>query len=134
MSAARIHPRYRSTVRVAFPALHSIRGLADGADIGRAHGHDFTAEFRFETAHLVYPGVVVDDVTRREIEQHVRERLAYRDLDRLLDRPPTCEAIAEHLATWFLRSARLSGDARLVAVAVSTGSGAGAEIALIEET
>jgi 6-pyruvoyltetrahydropterin/6-carboxytetrahydropterin synthase len=133
MSAARINPRYRSTVRVGFPALHSIRGLADGAAVSRAHGHDFTAEFRFETAHLVYPGVVVDNDTRHEIERHVRERLAYRDLDRLLDRPPTCEAIAEHLVTWFLRSARPPGDARLVAVVVSTGSGAQAEIALVEE-
>jgi 6-pyruvoyltetrahydropterin/6-carboxytetrahydropterin synthase len=133
MSAPQIRPWYRSVVRVGFPALHSIRGLENGNAIGRPHGHDFTAEFRFETAHLIYPGVVIDDDTRHEIERHVRDRLAYRDLDRLLGQPSTCEAIAEHLANWFLRSARPPGDARLVSVAVSTGSGAHAEVALAEE-
>ncbi|MGI9004210.1 MAG: 6-carboxytetrahydropterin synthase [Pseudonocardia sp.] len=54
----------------------------------RTHGHDFTARFRFEAATLTYLGVVVDDDVRDEITRHVRDRLAYRDLDRLHDRPP----------------------------------------------
>lgn len=81
------------------PAALSLRRLEPGNPAGRPHGHDFTAELVFETTALVYPGVVVDDEMRTEIHDHVAGRLAYRDLDRLFDRPPTCEAIAEHLAT-----------------------------------
>lgn len=84
----------------------------------------------FESTALVYPGVVVDDDMRAEIHQHVAGRLAYRDLDRLFDRPPTCEAIAEHLATWHRRSARPAGHTWLVAVTVRTGADDHGEIHL----
>ena len=123
-------PRFRGSVRVSFPAALSLRGLEPGNPAGRPHGHDFTAELVFESTTLVYPGVVVDDDMRTEIHDHVAGRLAYRDLDRLFDRPPTCEAIAEHLATWHRRSARPAGHARLVAVTVRTGSGDHGEIHL----
>jgi len=123
-------PRYRGSVRVSFPAAMALRGLEPGNPAGRPHGHDFTAELVFESTTLVFPGVVVDDDMRTEIQDHVAGRLAYRDLDRLFDRPPTCEAIAEHLATWHRRSARPAGHARLVAVTVRTGSGDHGEIHL----
>lgn len=123
-------PRYRSSVTVTFPASHSLPGLEPGVGAGRPHGHDFTAVFVFETATLVYPGVVIGDDMRTEITRHVTDRLAYRDLDRLFDQPPTCEAIAEHLATWHQRSARPPHPARLVSVTVTTSSGAHAEIHL----
>jgi hypothetical protein len=45
-------------------------------------------------------------------------------------RPPTGEAIAEHLARWFLRSARPPGNATLLSVAVTTGTGEHGEIVL----
>lgn len=123
-------PRYRGRVRAAFPAALSLRGVDPGSPAGRPHGHDFTAEFVFESTALVHPGVVVDDDMRAEIQRHVADRLAYRDLDRLFDRPPTCEAIAEHLANWHWCSARPPGHARLVAVIVTTGSGDHGEIHL----
>jgi len=115
---------------VSFPAALSLRGLEPGDPAGRPHGHDFTAELVFESTALVYPGVVVDDDMRAEIHDHVAGRLAYRDLDRLFGRPPTCEAVAEHLADWYRRSARPAGHARLVAVTVRTGSGGHGEIHL----
>ncbi len=129
-SAVGAVPRYRGSVHVSFPAALSLRGLEAGNPAGRPHGHDFTAELVFESTTLVYPGVVVDEDMRTEIHDHVAGRLAYRDLDRLFDRPPTCEAIAEHLATWHRRSARPAGHARLVAVTVRTGSGDHGEIHL----
>lgn len=129
-SAADAAPRFRGSVRVSFPAALSLRGLEPGNPAGRPHGHDFTVELVFESTTLVHPGVVVDDGMRAEIRDHVAGRLAYRDLDRLFDRPPTCEAIAEYLATWYRRSARPAGHARLVAVTVRTGSGDYGEIRL----
>ncbi|MGH3616089.1 MAG: hypothetical protein ACRDRK_26555 [Pseudonocardia sp.] len=69
MTAASGRPRYRGAVRVGFPAMHTIRGLENGEDVGRPHGHDFTVEFLFETLHLVYPGVVVNADTRQQIER-----------------------------------------------------------------
>ncbi|MDN5747152.1 MAG: 6-carboxytetrahydropterin synthase [Pseudonocardia sp.] len=123
-------PRYRGSVRVSFPAALSLRGLEPGDPAGRPHGHDFTAVLVFESTTLVYPGVVVDDDMRTEIPPHLAPRHAYRALARLFDRPPTCEAIAEHLATWHRRSARPPGHARLVAVTVRTGSGDHGEIHL----
>lgn len=129
-SAPEVGPRFRGSVRVSFPAALSLRGLDPGDPAGRPHGHDFTVELLSESTTLVYPGVVVDDDMRTEIDDYVAGRLAYRDLDRLFDRPPTCEAVAEHLATWHRRSARPAGHARLVAVTVRTGAGDHGEIHL----
>jgi 6-pyruvoyl-tetrahydropterin synthase len=123
-------PRYRGSVRVRFSAALRIPTPEPGATVGRLHGHDFTAVFLFETTTLAYPGVVVDDDMRAEITGRVTDRLHHRDLDRLLDRPVTCEAIADYLAAWYLRSARPPGHARLVAVTVTTGAGDYGEINL----
>lgn len=130
MTGAAAAPRYRGAFDVVFPAIRTLRGLDPGRPEGRTHGHDFTARFVFETTALVYPGVVVDADVRDEVTRHVTDRLAYRDLDRLLGRPPTCEAIAEHLARWFVHSARPPGDATLLSIAVTTGSGEHGEIVL----
>lgn len=108
--------RYTGTVTVSFSAAHSLPGLEPGHRIGRPHGHDFTATLTFEAVSLSYPGVEVDDDGRAEIVRHVGDRLDHRDLDRLLSRPATCEAIAEHLVTWHERSARPPGQAQLVSV------------------
>jgi hypothetical protein len=86
--------------------------------------------FLFETTALAHPGVVVDDDMRAEIIGRVTDRLHHRDLDRLLDRPATCEAIADYLAAWYVRSARSPGHARLVAVTVTTAAGDHGEIHL----
>lgn len=130
MNSHGMAPLYRGSATVSFPAAHSLAGLEAEHPASRAHGHDYNATFLFETGVLAYPGVVIDEDLRAVITGHVQDRLAYRDLDRLLDRPATCEAIAEHLAAWFLRSARPADHARLVSVAVATGSGACAEIHL----
>lgn len=123
-------PRFRGTVVVEFPAAHTVPTLADGGDQGRFHGHDFRAEFLFETTALAYPGVVVDDVMRAEVVDHVDKRLAYRDLNRLFERPATCEAIAESLALWFTRSVSPAEHAQLVSVTVTTGAGGFGQITL----
>lgn len=124
-------PRYRGSVSVKFSAALRIPGLEPhGVTAGRISGHDFTAVFHFETTTLAYPGVVVDDDMRAEITARVTDRLHHRDLDRLLDRPATCEAIADYLAAWYLQSARLPGHAQLVAVAVTTAAGDQGEIHL----
>lgn len=123
-------PRFRGGVTVILPAIHSMPALADWADSQRPHGHDFRLEFVFETDTLVYPGVVVEDSLRALITDHVNKRLAYRDLDRLLDRPATCEAVAEHLALWFVAAARPPEHAELVSVTVTTGAGGFGQIIL----
>ncbi|MGH3614210.1 MAG: 6-pyruvoyl trahydropterin synthase family protein [Pseudonocardia sp.] len=122
--------RFRSAVITTFPAAHSLHGLPGDSEVARSHGHDYRATFVFETTTLVYPGVVIDDRVRAEITEHVDTHLAYRDLDQLFDRPATCEAIAEHLANWFARSAGPAGTAWLVSVAVTAGSGDHGEIHL----
>ena len=127
---ADLMPRYRGCVRVEFSAALRIPGLEPRITAGRLSGHNFTAVFLFETTALAYPGVVVDDDMRAEITGRVTDRLHHRDLDRLLDRPATCEAIADYLASWYVRSARLPGHARLVAVTVITAAGDHGEIHL----
>ena len=123
-------PCYQGIVRFTFSAALRIAGLEPGHAAGRLHGHDFCVAFRFEATTLAYPGVVVDDDMREEITHHIRDRLDHRDLDGLMGRPATCEAIAEHLAGWYLRSARPPGHARLVSVTVTTGAGGHGEIHL----
>jgi 6-pyruvoyl-tetrahydropterin synthase len=122
--------RYRGAVTVRFSAALRISGLEPGDTAGRLHGHDFTAVFLFESATLTYPGVVVDHDMRDEITGRIADRLHHRDLDRLLDRPATCEALADYLATWYVRSARPPGHAHLVAVTVTTAAGDHGEIHL----
>ncbi|MHA6631098.1 6-pyruvoyl trahydropterin synthase family protein [Pseudonocardia sichuanensis] len=122
--------RYRGTVTVRFSAALRIAGLEPGETAGRLHGHDFTAVFLFESATLTYPGVVVDHDMRDEITGRITDRLHHRDLDRLLDRAATCEALADYLATWYVRSARPPGHARLLAVTVTTAAGDHGEIHL----
>lgn len=125
-------PRFRGSVAVTFSGIHTVPALADTAGTERAHGHDFRAEFVFETTTLVYPGVVVEDPLRALITDHVTRRLAFRDLDRVLDRPATCESVAEHLAHWFINSARPAEHAELVSVAVTTGTGGFGQIVLLQ--
>ena len=122
---------YSATVTASFSAAHSLPGLEPGHRAGRSHGHDFTATFTFATSSLSYPGVVVDDDMRTEIIRHIEKVLDHRDLDRLLDRPATCEAIAEHLATWYSRSARPPGHAQLLSVSVTTARGLNGTVHLL---
>lgn len=122
--------RYRGYVQVRFSAALRISGLEPGSPAGRLHGHDYTATFWFEAITLVYPGVVVDDDMRAEVIGRVSERYDHRDLDRLLNRPATCEAIADALASWYMSTALPPGHAHLVAVTVATGDGQHAEIHL----
>lgn len=124
-------PRFSGTVTVTFSAAHSLPGLEPGHRARRSHGHDFTATFTFDAGALSYPGVVVDHTMRNEIVRHVEDGLDHRDLDRLLDRPATCEAIAAHLATWwYQRSARPAEHAGLVSVTVATAVGANGSVHL----
>jgi hypothetical protein len=127
--------RFRGSVQTGFSAAVREHISGAGADprAGGILGHDFTVTLLFETTALAYPGVVVDDGLRADITDHVSTRLHGRDIDTLLGRPATCEAIAEHLATWYVRSARPGGPHhRLVSVTVTHGDGGHGEFRLPE--
>ena len=117
---------------MTFPAIHTLPAAGPHDRAGRPHGHDFTVVFTFEAAALVHPGVVVDEDMRSEIDSYIDRRMAYHDLNRILPAgtAPTCEAIANHLAGWHRRSARLPGHALLTQVSVTTGSGGHGEVHL----
>lgn len=115
--------RFRSTVAVTFPrraltARHARRRRRGPSPLARLHRH---VPVRDHCPGL--PGRRDRRQSPRRDHRPHRQRLAYRDLDRLFDRQATCEAIAEHLATWFTRSARPANDAWLVAITVTTASG-----------
>lgn len=124
-----VAPRFRGVVAVVFPATHAVPVLA-ADEAPRLHGHDFRVELLFEATTLAYPGVVVDDVMRAQVADHIEKRLAYRDLNQLLDRPATCEAIAEYLAAWFTRSVSPAEHANLVSVTVTTANGGFGQLTL----
>jgi hypothetical protein len=125
--------RFRGSVRTGFSAAVREHDPGPGAEQtgGRIVGHDFTVTLLFETTALAYPGVVIDDGLRTDVTDHVTTRLHGRDIDTLLGRPATCEAIAEHLANWYVRSARPGGPHhRLVSVTVTHGDGGHGELHL----
>lgn len=125
--------RFRGSLRTGFSAAVREHISGPGADqaVGRMMGHDFTVTLLFETTALAYPGVVVDDDLRADVTDYVTHRLHGRDIDTLLGRPATCEAIAEHLANWYVRSARPGGPHhRLVSVTVTHGEGGHGELRL----
>jgi 6-pyruvoyltetrahydropterin/6-carboxytetrahydropterin synthase len=110
---------YRIAKQYTFHAGHHLAGLPEGHKCRNPHGHTFTAEVIVGSDVLVPPGFVTDFGDLAPFGAYIDAELDHRDLNQVLDFPPTSEAIAEVLALWFLDNLQSRIHGRLLAVRVS---------------
>ena len=119
--------RFRAGRTFRFEAAHHLPGMEPGHRSTRVHGHSYRVDVELAATELRYPGVVVGADELSQLKEYVADRLDHRDLNSVLDRPPTCEAVAEHLAEWITTHMEPDVSARVVAVRVSAGKEVWAE-------
>lgn len=93
---------YRIGKQFTFEAAHHLPGLPAEHKCARVHGHSYTAEFVLAAERLIPPGFVADFTDLAPVKQYIAKSLDHRDLNEVLGVDPTSEAIAEHLASWFV--------------------------------
>lgn len=92
---------YRIGKRFAFEAAHHLPGLPDGHKCARLHGHSYTVEVTVATeGALSPPGFVVDFADLSPLGEHLKKTVDHRDLNEVLDVPPTSEHLARLLFDW----------------------------------
>ncbi len=105
--------------RWRFDAAHHLDGLPEGHKCARVHGHTWNVEVSVTSAQLTPPGFVTDFGDLASFGAYLAAELDHRDLNEVLDFPPTSERLAEHLAGWFIDHVQPTIPGRLAAVRVS---------------
>jgi 6-pyruvoyltetrahydropterin/6-carboxytetrahydropterin synthase len=118
---------FRIGKRFAFEAGHHLPSLPAGHKCSRRHGHSYTVELVLAASELVGPGFVTDFGDLAAFGDYVSEAFDHRDLNEVMVVEPTSEAIARHLADWFLDNVQAGVHGRLVSVRVSESPSSWAE-------
>ncbi len=105
--------------RFKFEAAHHLPGLPEGHKCRRPHGHSYTVEVVLTAGELTPPGFVTDFADLAPFRAYLDRDLDHRDLNEVVDFPPTSENLAAHLAGWFMTNVEPTIPARLVRVRVS---------------
>lgn len=87
-----------------FEAAHHLEGLPEGHKCGRPHGHSYRVDLRLNPQVGPRRRVRLHALLAGYLDRH----LDHRDLNVVLEFPPTSELLAEHLYAWTLDQ----GDAR----------------------
>ena len=114
----------------SFDAAHHLDGLPDGHKCARVHGHTWTVQVVLAAPTLTGPGFVDDFGGLAPLGAYLAGALDHRDLNEVLDVPPTSEHLARHVAEWFLTHLQDSISGRLVRVRVSETPTSSAEYLL----
>lgn len=109
---------FRAGKRFTFDAAHRLPDLPRWHKCGRLHGHTYTVDVTIAGADLTPPGFVADFADLDPLGRHLSERFDHRNLNEVLDFPPTAERIAEHLWHWCQDNLTLPDGVRLHAVRV----------------
>lgn len=110
---------YRIGKSFTFDAAHRLPGLREGHKCGRLHGHTYTVEVVLTAPALSPPGFVTDFGDLAPLKAHIDTQLDHQDLDAVLDVPSTSEALACHLAEWFMAHVEPAIPGQLVSLRVS---------------
>jgi 6-pyruvoyltetrahydropterin/6-carboxytetrahydropterin synthase len=110
---------YQISKRWSFDAAHHLVGLPEGHKCARVHGHTWTVQVFLTARSLTPPGFVTDFGDLAPFGVYLATTLDHRDLNEIFDFPPTSEALAEHLAEWFVSHVQPRVPGRLRAVRVS---------------
>ncbi|MCK9878269.1 6-carboxytetrahydropterin synthase [Frankia sp. Ag45/Mut15] len=120
---------YRIGKRFSFDAAHHLDGLPPGHKCARVHGHTYTVEVVFAADRLDEPGFVTDFGDLEPFGTYLDEKFDHRDLNDVLDVPPTSELLAAHLAQWIIDSLEPLVQGRLESVRVAESPNSWAEFA-----
>jgi 6-pyruvoyltetrahydropterin/6-carboxytetrahydropterin synthase len=121
---------FRIGKRYAFDAAHHLPGLPEGHKCRRVHGHSYAVEVIVASGELVSPGFVADFADLSPMRTYIDEALDHQDLNEVLDVEPTAEAIAAHLAAWYLEHLAATVSGHLSAVRVWESPASWAEYAV----
>ena len=103
-----------------FEAAHSLPDLPDGHKCARTHGHSYRVEvWLVSQGPLAAPGFVVDFAELAPLGAHIDATFDHRDLNTVLDDPPTSEHLARYFYTWCDRHLALPEAVRVEKVRVS---------------
>ncbi len=105
--------------RFRFEAAHRLPGLPEGHKCGRPHGHSYTVEVVLTAGEMTPPGFVTDFGDLTPFRAYLDHELDHRDLNEVVDFPPTSENLTEYLAGWFMTNVEPSIPGRLVRLRVS---------------
>ena len=82
--------------RFSFDAAHHLPGLPEGHKCARQHGHTYTVEVILAADALTGPGFVVDFGDLEPLRAYLDATFDHRDLNTVVDFPPTSEHLARH--------------------------------------
>ncbi len=105
--------------RFSFSASHHLPGLPPGHKCGRRHGHNYTVELVLTRDELIGPGFVTDFTDLAPMKTYLDETFDHRDLNEVLDEPPTSERLAKHFAGWAIDNLEPVLPGRVLRVRVS---------------
>lgn len=97
-----------------FEAAHHLEGLPDGHKCGRPHGHSYRVDLRLDPQAGPHHRLRLHTLLAEYLDHH----LDHRDLNVVLDFPPTSELLAEHLFARVLDQADTREAAAVRAVRV----------------
>lgn len=105
--------------RWTFEAAHHLPGLPADHKCARVHGHTWSVEVTVAAEALASPGFVTDFGDLAPFGDYLADVFDHRDLNEVVECPPTSELLAKHFADWFLANVQPDITGRLVAVRVS---------------
>jgi 6-pyruvoyltetrahydropterin/6-carboxytetrahydropterin synthase len=123
---------FRIGRRFSFDAAHHLAGLPEGHKCARPHGHTYMVEVIVAGEELAGPGFVTDFGDLKPLGEYIEGHLDHRDLNTVLDFPPTSERLARHLTEWFAENVEPGIKGRLMAVRVSETPSTWAEFTVPE--
>lgn len=121
---------FRIGRQFSFSAAHHLAGLPEGHKCARPHGHTYAVEVIVTGEELAGPGFVTDFGDLKPLGKYIEAHLDHRDLNVVLDFPPTSEFLARHLAEWFMENVEPDIKGRLLTVRVSETSSTWAEFTI----
>ncbi|GIL29055.1 6-pyruvoyl trahydropterin synthase family protein [Actinocatenispora comari] len=110
---------YRIGKTLSFEAAHHLPGLPEGHKCGRSHGHSYQVTVVLAADDLVPPGFVVDFGDLSPLRSYIDDQLDHRNLNDVLDIPPTSERLARHFYDWCVEHLPLHDGVTIGSVRVS---------------
>lgn len=110
---------YRICKRFGFEAAHHVPGLPASHKCARPHGHSYTVDVSLIAGELAEIGFVVDFAELSVVGRYLQASFDHRDLNEVLDVPPTSENLARLIFLWCTENLPLPPGVSVDAVRVS---------------
>jgi 6-pyruvoyltetrahydropterin/6-carboxytetrahydropterin synthase len=92
--------RYTISKRFELSYSHELRGLPEGHQCARCHGHNAVVEVELSARYLNDVGFVLDYGELAPLKQWLDETMDHRHLNEVVSFNPTAELLAHHVGLW----------------------------------